>query len=427
VYRRTRPPHTAHGTCEDLKIDETIWGPVVGRDLDGRPVAWAWTAHDPGAVRLDGLLALESAKNVRQALDDAHQVGLPQQNLVLGDRDGHIAWTVIGQVPRRVGLNDQLPHSWADGAYGWNGYLSAAEIPEIIDPPSGLLWTANNRVVGGDALVKLGDGGYADGVRASRIRDRLVARDRFVESNLLAIQTDDRAAALDPWQRLMLDAIAANRRDKTVADMRPYVTAWGGRAEPGSVGYRLVREFRQSALTLVFDKLIGPVSARLGGNALPLVQWWPIEQLLVQRPALLVPEPFKTWDDVLGAALDPVARSVDNTQGGLAAYEWGAVNRTGIHHPFTHSVPLLGYLTDPPDVPLAGDNMVPRVAVPGFGASERLVVSPGHEALGLLEMPVGQSDNPLSPYYGAGQDAWVKGSPAPLLPGAPRWTLELMP
>jgi penicillin amidase len=91
------------------------------------------------------------------------------------------------------------------------------------------------------------------------------------------------------------------------------------------------------------------------------------------------------------------------------------------------AVPGLGWLTDPPDVPVAGDALVPRVAIPGFGSSERLVVSPGHEDRAIFEMPAGQSDNPLTPYYGAGEAAWVNGAPAKLLPGPARWRLTLTP
>ncbi|HEY1588972.1 MAG TPA: penicillin acylase family protein, partial [Rhodanobacter sp.] len=86
-----------------------------------------------------------------------------------------------------------------------------------------------------------------------------------------------------------------------------------------------------------------------------------------------------------------------------------------------------GRLIDMPDQPLPGDNNMPRVAAPGFGASERLDVAPGHETEGILEMPGGQSDNPLSPYFGAGHEDWVQGRPTPLLPGPGRHTLTLEP
>jgi penicillin amidase len=54
-------------------------------------------------------------------------------------------------------------------------------------------------------------------------------------------------------------------------------------------------------------------------------------------------------------------------------------------------------------------------------------VSPGHEEQGILEMPGGQADNPLSPYYGAGHADWVHGRATPLRPGPAKWTLVLGP
>jgi penicillin amidase len=42
-------------------------------------------------------------------------------------------------------------------------------------------------------------------------------------------------------------------------------------------------------------------------------------------------------------------------------------------------------------------------------------------------MPGGQSDNPLSPYFGAGHADWVDSKPTPLLPGPTQHTLVLEP
>jgi penicillin amidase len=80
----------------------------------------------------------------------------------------------------------------------------------------------------------------------------------------------------------------------------------------------------------------------------------------------------------------------------------------------------------PPD-PLPGDQAMPRIASPTFGASERMVVSPGHEADGIIEMPGGQSGHPLSPYWGAGHEAWVRGEATPFLPGKTAYSLKLSP
>jgi penicillin amidase len=80
-----------------------------------------------------------------------------------------------------------------------------------------------------------------------------------------------------------------------------------------------------------------------------------------------------------------------------------------------------------PAEPLRGDGNMPRVVAPDFGASERMVVSPGHEADGILHMPGGQSGHPLSPYWGAGHEAWVQGKPTPFLPGKAEHVIEARP
>ena len=62
-----------------------------------------------------------------------------------------------------------------------------------------------------------------------------------------------------------------------------------------------------------------------------------------------------------------------------------------------------------------------------WGASERMVVSPGHEENGIFQMPTGQSGHPLSPYYNRGHLHWVNGTRSPFLPGESRWTLAFLP
>jgi len=87
---------------------------------------------------------------------------------------------------------------------------------------------------------------------------------------------------------------------------------------------------------------------------------------------------------------------------------------------------LRSWLCMPAD-PLPGDGLVPRVQGPGFGASQRMGVSPGREADGIAHMPGGQSGHPWSPFWGAGHDDWVHGRPSPFLPGPTRHRLTLSP
>jgi penicillin amidase len=55
------------------------------------------------------------------------------------------------------------------------------------------------------------------------------------------------------------------------------------------------------------------------------------------------------------------------------------------------------------------------------------VAQPGVEPAGLLQLPGGTSGHPLSPYYSAGQEAWINGDPMPLEPDRPQDHLLLLP
>ncbi|MEM7588276.1 MAG: penicillin acylase family protein, partial [Acidobacteriota bacterium] len=177
-YRRHQETlRFSDGSEEILEVVWTRWGPLLATDHRGRRKAVRWVGHEPAAVNLH-LLELETAANVDQAVAIANRSGMPAQNLLTADADGRIAWTIAGILPRRVGFDGRLPGSWSDGSRSWRGWLAPEEVPRVIDPESGLLWSANQRMVGGEMLAKLGDGSYMLAARARQIRDRLEALDQ---------------------------------------------------------------------------------------------------------------------------------------------------------------------------------------------------------------------------------------------------------
>lgn len=414
------------GSEEVLEIPETIWGPVIDSDHRGRRRALRWTAHDPEAIGLD-FLALEGAASVDEALTIAGRIGAPPQNFVVADRNGRIGWTIMGPMPRRFGHDGRLPTSWADGTRGWNGYLGADERPRVVDPPGGRIWTANARVVDGEALAAIGHGGYDLGARAGQIRDGLLALDRADERDLLAIQLDDRALFLERWRELLLATLEPD--DPRHAELRELVESWSGRASVDSAGYRLVRAFRLFLRDQVYDALTAAceeADERFDHGEFQQAEG-PLWRLVSERPAHLLNPLYSTWDEQLTRAVDATLDYFGDSPGPLADRTWGERNTSSIRHPLSRFVPLGALWLDMPATPLPGDANMPRVQGPSFGASERMVVSPGREAEGFFHMPTGQSGHPLSPHYGDGHDAWIRGEPTPFLPGETVTTLVLTP
>jgi penicillin amidase len=419
------------GAEEALDVRETIWGPIVGLDERGRPRAVRWVPHDAEGLnsRFSGI---ETARSVEEAFSAGRRAGIPAQNLVVASHDGRIGWTIAGRIPRRVGFTGRVPVSWADGSRRWDGWLAPSEYPLLVDPPSGLIVTANNRLVDGEALAVVGDGGYDQGARARQIRNALATRDRATIEDMLAVQLDDRALFLARWRDLALEALtprtlAASEARREFRDLLE--TTWTGRASVDSVAYRLVRTFRTRTAELAFAPLIAPVRERDAAFPPTLARAYegPLWRLLREKPAHLLDPRFASWQALLVEAIDQTIASLTEGPRALRDRTWGEVNTTRIAHPLSRALPWLGRWLDMPVHSLPGDAHMPRVQGPDFGASQRLAVSPGREHEGYFHMPGGQSGHPLSAHYRDGHGAWARGEPTPLLPGPAVHRLALKP
>jgi penicillin amidase len=420
------------GRDQTLDILESVWGPVVDRDHLGRRRALRWVAHDAEAVNFRSM-DLETVRSVDEALAVANRSGIPAQNFLCADARGHIGWTLMGILPRRVGFDGRTPVSWADGQCRWDGWLDPAAYPRIKDPPGGQIWTANARVLHGPELARVGDGGYILGARARQIRDDLSALARPRERDMLAVQLDDRALFLARWRDLLLGVLTpeAIGRDPRRAELRRLVQDWGARADVDSAGYRMVRGFR----LVVLEQAEAPFAQAFKTKGKDEDRFrvgftgqaeGPVWALVTQRPPHLLDPRFKDWDAFLLQAADTVIARL--TRGGtLAQHTWGQLNSPRIRHPLTRVLPFLGRWLDMPRLPIAGDVHMPRVMDREFSASERLAVAPGHEEDGYFMMPCGQSGHPLSPNYSDGHRDWVEGRPGPFLPGVPVHVLTLLP
>ncbi|MGJ4728009.1 penicillin acylase family protein [Luteimonas sp. SDU101] len=430
-----------------LEVRETRWGPVLHDLPDGRLLSLRWTAHLPGSLNL-GLADFARAGDLDAALAAADRAGIPTQNLVIGDRDGRIAWRLLGPVPARApGCDASAPSPVAvagddpdnDAAttalpampgrpapcLPWRAVSDAS--PLAPSPAFDRLWTANARTTSGEDLARIGDGGYALGARARQIRDALQARDRFTEADLLAIQLDDRAVLMSRWHQLLLSL--ADDGHPALRALADASGDWDGRASTGSAGYRLVRAWRLAVHERMLDGLLAPAQAAMGEDfkapSFPQFEGvaWPLAR---ERPAHLLPRRFASWQVLFEDAAREVRDELEDL-GPLRQRSWGEHNTAAICHPLAGALPLGRRLLCMPADPLPGDSMMPRVQGPAFGASQRMVVAPGHEDAGLMHMPGGQSGHPLSPFWGAGHEDWVQGRPSPFLPGPTLHTLRLQP
>jgi len=414
----------------DFTTKETIWGPVIGENEKGQLLAYRWVAHDIEAVNFE-FIKLEKARNVKDAFEVAAIAGIPSQNMMVGDKVGNIGWTIMGPIPRKSSTFGDVPTSWANGEHSWLGYLPAAEYPKVINPEKNRLWTANSRVVGGSMLDKLGNGGYALGARSQQIKTRLFEQETFDEKSLLAIALDDEAIFLTRWQTFILDNILTedaikNRPQwqlaKSLLQTKPL------RASVNSVAYRISQNFRINVRDAVFETLNNQLDYMSDSYTFRTIRHQietPLWMIINQQPAHFLTSKQGDWQTLLQKSFETTMSDMTAEQP-LENATWGKQNTSHIQHPLSKGVPFIGNWLDMPATQLAGDSYMPRVQGKTFGASERMVVSPGHEESGILHMPTSQAGHPWSPYYRLGHKDWVQGKPSPFLPGKTKYKLTLL-
>jgi penicillin amidase len=419
---------TQEATYRDVGEGVVLDGEEYADDeKSGECLQAAWLATRPEATNF-GLLSLEGARSIDDVLALAPHVGIPGQNMVVGDSRGRIAWTLLGRVPANHG---------PDRLFGPLEYLDGVDHPRISDPPVGRLWTANQRVVVGaleqvlgDDEVDVGAGGYDIGARARQIRDGLLSLSHpATEADMLAIQLDSRALYAARWRDLLLALIDEDAMHDAPLrrEFRSLVSDGAAQAIPEAVGYRLVRTFRSNTLDAMWHSL---TSGLLGEK--PKVRrpgqfeaaGW---RLVSKRPTAVPPPGGGEWRGFLLKRLDATIAELLKDCASLGSCEFGLSDPVEVRHPLSGALPLLPRLLDMPTRALAGDHHMPRVQDGSFGASERFAVSPGREADGYLELPGGPSGHPLSPFYRSGFEDWAAGRSTPFLPGPSVHRLVLQP
>jgi len=412
---------------ETLLVRETRWGPVLGRAVDGEPLAIEWGALSPRAYDFD-LLDEDVAGTLDSLFRAFDGYRGPAQNVVAGDRAGQIGWRIAGRVPRRAGFDARRPRDGAMPNAGWFGEIPQDSLPRVIDPSDGFLATANQRTLGA-SWARIGD---AAGMpwRARRIHDVLASRSNWDVAGGEALQNDVEDAVLHPTWTALDHALtpAAIGHDTTLAAVRRLLDRWEHRADTTSATHAFLRYARVALHQLLLQPLIAPCVAADSNFRYS----WNLEDEVVRRleteqPMNLLSPQFPSYDAVAIAAAESAAVRLRRQFPGqpLERIVWGLINRAQIQHPIGRATPILSRMFDMPTAALEGGQSVVRVARPTSGASMRMVVELGGDAKFIL--PGGESGHFRSAHYSDEFADWVAGRYVPLGPGRPRHTVRLEP
>lgn len=415
--------HVRNAPDVELDVLITRHGPVVRRDPadDGtRAYALRWTALEPGGLDF-GFPILGRAKNWAEFIENSSHIAGPGQNSIYADVDGNIGFTIPARIPIRAKGDGALPVPGDTDEYVWKGYIPFEELPRALNPPDGIIATANARTVGPGYKYFLSDR-WASPFRTARIYDLLSGRTELTPADLNAVQND----ILSVPDKFLAGQLAAAARIKSPRDVRAQklidkLSGWDARTTPDSVETSFV-EFTRFAL---FHRLLSPF---LDEQVTKYELWEPVsvynevwwrdklflENVLRERPASWLPKEFASYDELLMAAADDaVERLTKQTDSGdVANWNWGRLHLLDMAHPLGRSGLLHRFLSIGL-IEQGGTIDTVRAMGVGHGPAMRFVADLSDFDNSLMEIPAGESGQPGSAYYRDQFADWFAGRPIP--------------
>ncbi len=137
----------------------------------------------------------------------------------------------------------------------------------------------------------------------------------------------------------------------------------------------------------------------------------------MHTPSRWLPKDFATWDDLLTTAVDDSLR-IANAPADLSTWRYGQFQPVDIEHPVYGQSALLQRLIGVPTgtgvQPQSGDDVTVKQVGRTFGPSERFTADLSNFDHSTLNLVLGQSGNPLSPWFMDQWSAWYHGTTFPL-------------
>lgn len=407
----------------DVKI--TRHGPIITELVPGetRNLALRWTLYD--GLRIP-FFDVDSAQNWDEFTKAFSQLDAPGQNVVYADVDGNIGYHATGKVPIRAAGDGSLPVSGADDAHEWTSYIPFDKLPNLYNPPSGIIATANGRIT---------PDGYPYSVsmeweapwRTARIYHVLESGRKFSPADMLALETDIHSEPmLFAAERLVYAVDHASKpsaRAKQAADL---MRSWDGRMLASSAAPTIAESAVRELRRLILEPKLGAAaksgkgtdSELYAGTEKPAVDWttyswlqrsvW-LENVMLHRPKRWLPEKYPNYDELLTAAVEAAVNAPD-VPGNLASWHWGTFNAVQIQHPILKQIPIVSRWSGPGVREQSGSGYTVKAVTRFHGPSERFTANMADLDQSTLNTVTGQGGNFLSPHYMDQWKAWYEGT-----------------
>lgn len=421
----------ARGETRLVERRRTRHGPVLppqfrnlGRILgQGYVAALQWTAlSDDDTTVLAGLFS-PNIRTVSDWIERTRHYVVPMQSMVVADMAGDIALIAPGRLPIRH-LENQIagraPVPGWEAKYDWQGYVAFEELPRTINPPDGVIGTANARIVSRDYPHHITYDWDAD-YRHRRVAELLAKRDKHDMATMQAVQLDVFSPAFAELAPLMIAAAkAAVSEEEDLRQLLDQVERWDAQMRSDAVEPLVFMAWLRETVQAVFADDLGPVFRqffRPQAKALIRVlkgqasgRDWCDD---INTPAR------ESCGDILAAAFRRAIADLESRYGkDRAKWSWGQAHYASGEHRVFSTLPLIGRYfivgTASPGGPYTlNRGLVEFDSEDPFAnrhaSTLRAIYDLSDLDNSLFMQPTGQSGNPFSRFYRTFETSWSEG------------------
>jgi penicillin amidase len=393
-----------------LDVNMTRHGPIVFEKA-GKRYALRWTALDPMLNTADSAYLINRARNWKEFSAALESFTAPTQNIVYADTAGHIGYHAAGVVPIRRTGDGSVPYDGSTDAGDWVKFIPVSKLPTLYDPPSGIIVTANQRIVGNSYPYFLTHS-WAQPYRARRIFDLLNQKTKLTTDDFRRIQGDvysignvmfahEASKILRP--RLKTD-------EAKLAQVLDAFDKWDGLVNSESTVAPVVAQMR-----IAFRSRV--LTAALGDELVKVYQWsnfdTTIDRLIAEQPKDWLPKEFISYADLLRACYDDALKALTKSLAeDESKWTWGNMAKVNFRHPLA-AAPLIGLQFTVPPIPQNGSGGLAATVNVGANVSMRLIADPSNWDKTQHGITLGESGIPNSPHWSDQLADWRAVTPRP--------------
>jgi len=424
------------GATVHLTVDITVHGPIMTQARQRMAVDWMGNVPSDD---LGALLAVNEASDFARFRAALAGWKAPAQNFVYADKAGNIGVLAPGDYPEVAAACQPWLPMPGTGACDVTGVIPYQAVPQVYDPPSHLIVTANQRPVTGAYPYYIGTSAdfYDPGYRAAYACKYLSSHEPLSASSVAALQnnlTDSLAERVLPSLLTALGSASLSSSERSVVSL---LRSWDYTMAAGSAAATVWWTFWGDYLSTVFEPWWKAAKVPVGADVLGLGVGPSLVSLDEDLEAWTLTDPSNaafrgpsghgpgSAPAAMVAAFRKAVTHLSATYGGApSSWTWGRPHSRSF--PSIEGAAGLGY------GPRAagGDPFAEDAADGGLtastGPSWRMIVTFGAGALSAVGVyPGGQSENPASPWYTNLVPLWWDGQYLPLpVPGASAGPIE---